>query len=120
MPVLVAGQTCHDGNILKDSLPPLTETWGFDRRNINNTSELVNNKSCQSFTSNVLGYNKQRASQLCSLLQKWNDFLYACDLLISYKNSSVLKLHNRFLKVCHKLRGNVASVNLRRNLRKLQ
>lgn len=63
-------------------------------------------------TCDVLCHNQQRAVQSCDLLQDWHNVPHTLNLLVSDQHTAVVVLDQQALRHVHKLRADVATINL--------
>ena len=103
---------CKGGDVLKHLLATVSKTRSLDSGYLQSATKLVHNEGCQSLAVNVLGDDQQCPAVTCDRLKDRHKILHRRDLLVGDKNGSVVKYGFHLVRVGHKVRRDVTSVEL--------
>ena len=81
----------------------VTEAWGFDASNLESTSELVDDESCEGLALHILSDNEERLLGLHAGLEEGEHLLDRADLLVDQEDRGVLELNLGGLGVSHEV-----------------
>mmetsp|Transcript_29200 Transcript_29200/g.83820 ORF Transcript_29200/g.83820 Transcript_29200/m.83820 type:complete len:390 (+) Transcript_29200:425-1594(+) len=100
-----------DCDILRVLSSSVTESRCLDSDHIKDSTHLVNDKSGQSFASDILGNDQKGIFGLDQLFKQGNNIVDIVDLSIRYKNFRVDKLGYLTFLVLNKVRGDVSTIH---------
>src|SRR5580704_14391802 len=106
---LAAGE---DSDILQHSLAAIAEAGSLDGRDLQRSTQFVDDESSECFAFNVLSDDEQRLAALRNLLKQGQKILHRADLLLVDQDVGVLKSNFHPLRISNEVRREIAAVEL--------
>ena len=106
---LASGEYC---DILKHILASVAEAGSLDRNTGEGSAELIDDKRGQSLALYILGDNDELSAGLYDLLEQRQNLLNVGDLLIGYKQESVVYDGLHLIGIGNHIRSDISAVEL--------
>src|SRR6266852_976385 len=106
---LAAGESC---DVLQYSLAAIAEARSLDGRDLQRATQLVDHECGERFAFDVLCDDEQRLAALGDLLEQREQVFHRADLLFVDQDVRVLERHFHALGIGHKVRRQIAAVEL--------
>ena len=106
------GCTSKNCNILQHGFTTITEARSFDCNSFEGAAQFIDNQSCQSFTFNIFGNNKQFTAALDNFFQYRHNILNHSDFAVCDKYERVIENSFHFIRICCHIGRNISAVKL--------
>ena len=104
--------TGQNREVFQHGLATITVARCFDRTNLQDATQFVDDQRCQSFAFDVFGDDQQWQASLGNLFQQRDQRLGAADLFFAEQNPAVVEFNNLVVCIGHEVRRQETSLEL--------